>query len=61
MTARRQTWEVARWEFNRFVKWKQQLIGTAVMVGIGVIFALGVLMYGKEPTLGEIWRWGREA
>jgi len=25
------------------------------------IFALGILMHGKEPSLAEIWRWAREA
>ena len=27
----------------------------------GKIFATGILMYGKEPSLREIWRWAREA
>ncbi len=27
----------------------------------GKIFATGVLMYGKEPTMRELWRWAREA
>lgn len=27
----------------------------------GKIFALAILMYGKEPTLRELWRWMREA
>ncbi len=31
-----QVLEVARWEFARFVKWKQQLIGLAVMLALGV-------------------------
>lgn len=28
---------IARWEFNRFVKWRQQFIGIAVMLVLGVI------------------------
>lgn len=35
MTRWQQTWEVARWEFTRFVKWKQQLIGFAFLLVIG--------------------------
>lgn len=31
MTRWQQTLEVARWEFDRFVKWRQQFIGLAVM------------------------------
>lgn len=27
----------------------------------GKIFAVGMLMYGKEPTWREVWRWVREA
>ena len=27
----------------------------------GKIFAVGMLMYGKEPTVREMWRWSREA
>lgn len=27
----------------------------------GKIFATGVLMYGKEPTLSEVWRWARQS
>jgi ABC-2 type transport system permease protein len=35
MTRWQQTWEVARWEFTRFVKWKQQLIGVAILLVMG--------------------------
>lgn len=35
MTRWQQTWEVARWEFTRFVKWKQQLIGFAILLVMG--------------------------
>jgi ABC-2 type transport system permease protein len=36
MTRLQQTIEVAKWEFNRFVKWRQQFIGLAVMFVFGV-------------------------
>lgn len=36
MTRWQQVLIVAKWEFNRFVKWKQQLIGVALMIAIGV-------------------------
>ncbi len=36
MTRWQQTLEVARWEFQRFVKWRQQFIGLAVMAVLGV-------------------------
>ncbi|MBX3134157.1 MAG: ABC transporter permease [Gemmatimonadaceae bacterium] len=36
MTRWQQTLEVAHWEFTRFVKWKQQLIGLAVVLAIGI-------------------------
>jgi ABC-2 type transport system permease protein len=39
MTRWQQTMEVARWEFNRFVKWKQQFIGLAFMLVVGLIAA----------------------
>lgn len=35
MTRWQQTLEVARWEFTRFVKWKQQIIGFGVIVALG--------------------------
>jgi ABC-2 type transport system permease protein len=41
MTRWQQTVEVARWEFARFVKWRQQLIGLAVMLVVG--FAAGFI------------------
>ncbi|WP_396224119.1 ABC transporter permease [Gemmatimonas sp.] len=31
---------IARWEFNRFVKWRQQLIGMAVMLAVGTASVL---------------------
>ena len=36
MTYWQQVLEVARWEFARFVKWKQQLVGLALMLALGV-------------------------
>jgi len=36
MTRWQQTLEVARWEFQRFVKWKQQLIGLVILLVMGV-------------------------
>lgn len=35
MTRWQQTLEVARWEFTRFVKWKQQLIGFGILLAMG--------------------------
>lgn len=35
MTQWQQTLEVARWEFRRFVKWKQQLVGFAIIIVLG--------------------------
>ncbi|MCU0452838.1 MAG: hypothetical protein MUE68_04210 [Bacteroidetes bacterium] len=29
--------------------------------GAGKVFHLGILMYGKEPTMREVWKWIREA
>ena len=38
------------------------LVGTIWLFrrAAGKIFAVGMLMYGKEPTVREIWRWARE-
>ncbi len=43
MTPWQRTLEVARWEFNRFVKWRQQFVGIAVML----VVALGGGQVGK--------------
>ncbi|HEX6047933.1 MAG TPA: ABC transporter permease [Gemmatimonadaceae bacterium] len=51
--------EVAAWEVP---------LAIALLVGAiwffrraaGKIFAVGMLMYGKEPTVREMWRWARE-
>lgn len=45
MTRRRQVYAVARWEFLRFVKLRQQLISLAVMVGLAAAGGgIGVLV-----------------
>jgi len=51
------------------VPWWEVVITLGLLVGAirfvrrvaGRIFRLGMLMYGKEPTWGEIWRWLRES
>ncbi len=49
MTRWQQTLEVARWEFARFVKWRQQFIGLLVMLVIG--FAAGFI--GRSVSKSE--------
>lgn len=49
MTRWQQTLEVARWEFARFVKWRQQFIGLAVMLVVG--FAAGFI--GRAVSKSE--------
>ncbi|MCU0619551.1 MAG: hypothetical protein MUF40_06600, partial [Gemmatimonadaceae bacterium] len=39
-----QTRRIAAWEFHRFVKWRQQLIGIAVMVVVGIVSSLVTTM-----------------
>jgi ABC-type uncharacterized transport system ATPase subunit len=34
--------------------------GLSLEVRSGEIFALGMLMYGKQPSWSEVWRWLRE-
>ncbi len=34
-------WVVAKWEFMRYFKWKEELMGIAVMLGIGLVMTLG--------------------
>ena len=29
-------------------------------VTVDIVFGLGMLMFGKEPSSGEMWRWLRE-
>ena len=51
--------EVAPWE----VPLALVLLVRAIWVlrrAAGKIFAVGMLMYGKEPTVREMWRWARE-
>jgi ABC-2 type transport system permease protein len=50
VTRWQQTLEVARWEFQRFVKWKQQLIG------LGILLAMGLAggMIGRAAKRAEL-------
>lgn len=60
MTRAQQTLEVARWEFTRFVKWRQQLIGLAVMLALGLVAVLvGRLIRRAEGRVVAVV--GREA
>lgn len=60
MPARLALTEVAAWEFLASVVF---LLGTIWLLrrAAGKVFGLGVLMYGKEPSFREMWRWVREA
>lgn len=51
--------EVARWEVPLAIA---LLVGTIWFFrrAAGKIFAVGMLMYGKEPSIREMWRWARE-
>ena len=52
--------EVAPWEVPVALV---ALVGTIWVLrrAAGKIFAVGMLMYGKEPTIREMWRWARES
>jgi ABC-2 type transport system permease protein len=49
------------------VPWWEPVLAVVLLAGAswtfrlaaGKIFALGILLHGKEPTWGEIWRWAR--
>jgi ABC-2 type transport system permease protein len=51
------------------VPWWEPLLAAVLLAGTallfrraaGKIFALGILLHGKEPRMGELWRWMREA
>ncbi|HKX31700.1 MAG TPA: ABC transporter permease [Blastocatellia bacterium] len=60
MPARLVLTDVAWWEFLAATV---LLLGTIWMLRrtAGKIFGMGVLMYGKEPSWREMWRWAREA
>ena len=45
-----QTRRIAAWEFNRFVKWRQQLIGIVVMVVVGMVSSLVTTMVQKAKS-----------
>jgi ABC-2 type transport system permease protein len=52
--------EVAAWEVLLAVA---LLVSSTALLrrAAGKVFHLGMLMYGKEPTWREIWRWVCEA
>ncbi len=50
MTRWREVATIARWEFHRFVKWRQQLIGVLVMLGLGGLFGGVGKMVSKAHT-----------
>jgi ABC-2 type transport system permease protein len=55
MSPMRAAWEVARWEFTRYVKLRQQLVGmvmTLVFAGIG--FGVGSLAAGGDRAAVEV-------
>jgi ABC-2 type transport system permease protein len=60
MPARLVLTDVAWWEFLAAIV---LLLGTIWLLrrAAGKIFGVGVLMYGKEPSWREMWRWVREA
>jgi len=60
MPARLVLTDVAWWEFLAAMVF---LLGTIWLLrrAAGKIFGVGVLMYGKEPSWREMWRWVREA
>ena len=37
MSHGRQVWTIARWEFSRFVRWRQQIMGVVIMLVVGGI------------------------
>lgn len=60
MAGRLVTSEVPAWEVIASLI----LLSAAIWLlrtAAGKVFQLGILMYGKEPSMKEIWRWMREA
>lgn len=46
---------IARWEFNRFVKWRQQFIGVAVMLVLGGLGSgVSKLVAGARPSQVDV-------
>ncbi len=55
MTRARHVATIARWEFNRFVKWRQQFIGVAVMLVLGVVgTGVSKLVSGARTTQVDV-------
>ncbi len=50
MTRAREVATIARWEFNRFVKWRQQVIGVAVMLVLGVLGTVVQKLVSRSRT-----------
>lgn len=48
------------WQFALSLLLLVATIGAAMFVS-GRIYRTGILMYGKRPTIGELWRWLRHA
>jgi len=62
MTRWQQTLEVARWEFTRFVKWRQQFVSLAIMVGLGLVGSfVGRMIRRAEVRPVSVTVVGREA
>ena len=53
MTRWRQVATIARWEFNRFVKWRQQFIGVVLMLVLGALVS-GVSKLASGSRTGRV-------
>ena len=48
----KQVWLVAAWEFRRYFKWKDQLIGFLIMIGLGALsWGVGRLASGGQRSM----------
>ena len=55
MTRWRQVITIARWEFNRFVKWRQQFIGVLLMLGLsGLVSGVSKLASGSRTDRVDV-------